>query len=83
MCLARQVSQVSLRRGIDHVGVENHHPLPIFTEQILSESLDISPSFLRYYKARIIARVGRNTKEAVELDRRGRKGAEDWTPSFK
>ncbi|OXM81229.1 hypothetical protein C364_01092 [Cryptococcus neoformans Bt63] len=62
---------------------ENHHPLPIFTEQILSESLDISPSFLRYYKARVIARVGRNTKEAVELDRRGRKGAEDWTPSFK
>ncbi|KIR32409.1 hypothetical protein I352_05236 [Cryptococcus deuterogattii MMRL2647] len=62
---------------------ENHHPLPIFTEQILSESLDISPPFLRYYKARVIARVGRNTKEVLELDRRGRKGAEDWVPSFK
>lgn len=83
MYSARQVSRFSLRCDIDHAGVENHHPLPIFTEQILGESLDVSPPFLRYYKARVIARVGRNTKEVLELDWRGRKGAEDWVPSFK
>ncbi|ODN84759.1 hypothetical protein, variant [Cryptococcus amylolentus CBS 6039] len=62
---------------------ENHHPLPIFTQEILNESLDISPSFLRYYRSRVAARVGDDVGEVLELDRRGRRSADEWLPSFR
>ncbi|TYJ56567.1 hypothetical protein B9479_002659 [Cryptococcus floricola] len=61
---------------------ENHHPLPIFIQEILNESLDISPSFLRYYRSRVAARVGDDVREVLELDRRGRRSADEWLPSF-
>ncbi|WVQ71604.1 hypothetical protein IAR50_001144 [Cryptococcus sp. DSM 104548] len=61
---------------------ENHHPLPIFTQEILNESLDMSPSFLRYYKSRVESRVGENAREVLELDKRRRRGADEWLPNF-
>jgi putative membrane protein len=62
--------------------VENHHPLPRFTSQIMSESLDISPSFLRYYRARLVTRVGEGDEDVLELDKRCKRGGEEWIPSF-
>ncbi|WVR05130.1 hypothetical protein IAU60_002142 [Kwoniella sp. DSM 27419] len=61
---------------------ENHHPLPLFSQQILNESLDVSPPFLRYYRTRLVARLGEDEEEVRDLDRRGRRGGEDWLPSF-
>ncbi|WVQ78054.1 hypothetical protein IAT38_000135 [Cryptococcus sp. DSM 104549] len=63
---------------------ENHLPLPTFTQQILSESLDISPPFARYYRSRLVSRVGEDTVEVAELDKRARKGGcgDEWVPSF-
>ncbi|WWD15859.1 hypothetical protein CI109_100283 [Kwoniella shandongensis] len=61
---------------------ENHHPLPRFTQQILGESLDVSPSFMRYYRGRVISRAGEGADEVEELDRRRRRGMEEWLPTF-
>ncbi|WVQ98673.1 hypothetical protein IAU59_005804 [Kwoniella sp. CBS 9459] len=61
---------------------ENHHPLPMFTQQILNESLDISPSFMRSYRARLVSRLGEDEEEVVELDGKGRRGGEEWLPVF-
>ncbi|OCF36548.1 hypothetical protein I316_01798 [Kwoniella heveanensis BCC8398] len=61
---------------------ENHHPLPMFTQQILNESLDISPSFMRSYRSRLVARLGEDEEEVVELDGKGRRGGEEWLPAF-
>jgi len=59
--------------------IENHHPLPRFTQQILLESLDISPSFLRYYKARLISRLGNEDESVILLEKRKQRG-EEWLP---
>lgn len=65
----------------DHV--ENHHPLPRYTQEILNESLDLSPSFMRYYRDRLVVRVGAGDESVIELDRRNRKGwGQEWLPSF-
>ncbi|KAK8869864.1 hypothetical protein IAR55_000432 [Kwoniella newhampshirensis] len=61
---------------------ENHHPLPRFTQQILGESLDISSSFMRYYRGRVVARAGEGAEEIEELDRRRRREMEEWLPTF-
>ncbi|WVF72257.1 hypothetical protein IAT40_007069 [Kwoniella sp. CBS 6097] len=61
---------------------ENHHPLPMFTQQILNESLDVSPSFMRSYRARLVSRLGEDEQEVVELDGKGRRGGEEWLPAF-
>ncbi|WWC90090.1 uncharacterized protein L201_005023 [Kwoniella dendrophila CBS 6074] len=64
---------------------ENHLPLPMFTQQILNESLDISPSFLAYYRARLVSRLGENSdsqEEIEELDRKKRRTEGEWIPSF-
>ncbi|WRT67078.1 uncharacterized protein IL334_004044 [Kwoniella shivajii] len=61
---------------------ENHLPLPMFTQQILNESLDISPAFLRYYRSRLVSKLGENEEEVQELDRRSRRSECEWTPSF-
>jgi putative membrane protein len=61
---------------------ENHHPLPRFTSQIMNESLDISPSFQRYYRTRMVARLGEGDEEVDEIDRRCRRGGEEWVPNF-
>jgi DNA polymerase IIIc chi subunit len=62
---------------------ENHHPLPRFSRQILVESLEASPAFARFYRARLVARVGEDDAEVVELDRRWRRaGGEEWMPTF-
>jgi hypothetical protein len=63
-------------------GAENHHPLPQFANQILLESLDLNPAFLRAYRKRLIARVGEDDGEVAELDRRCRRSGEEWMPSF-
>lgn len=63
--------------------VENHHPLPRYTQEILNESLDVSPPFMRYYRDRLVSRVGDDDESVVELDRRGRKGwGDEWMPTF-
>ena len=62
--------------------LENHHPLPRFSNQILLESLDMNPSFLRSYRARLVSRIGEDDIEVVELDKRCRRSGEEWMPSF-
>jgi hypothetical protein len=52
------------------------------TRRILSESLDISPSFLAYYRARIALRAGQEDAEVLQLDRRKGRAADEWLPSF-
>ncbi|WVQ70153.1 uncharacterized protein L199_008378 [Kwoniella botswanensis] len=66
---------------------ENHLPLPLFTRQILDESLDISPQFLTYYRNRLISRVQDSDSleyqdEINELDRKWRRLEGEWIPSF-
>ncbi|ORX39822.1 hypothetical protein BD324DRAFT_237270 [Kockovaella imperatae] len=64
---------------------ENHHPLQEYAQQILIESLEIYSSFLRYYRSRLISRLGEEDLEVCELDRRFRRSTceiEEWTPSF-
>ncbi|OCF54192.1 hypothetical protein L486_08389 [Kwoniella mangroviensis CBS 10435] len=66
---------------------ENHLPLPLFTRQILDESLDISPQFLNYYRNRLISRVQDSDTleyrdEIDELDRKWRRSEGEWKPSF-
>ncbi|RXK36721.1 hypothetical protein M231_06028 [Tremella mesenterica] len=61
---------------------ENHHPLPRYTEQIFSESLDISPGFAKSYRSRLVARVGEDDDEVTHLDNKLRRGGEHWLPSF-
>nr|ODN99647.1 hypothetical protein L204_02080 [Cryptococcus depauperatus CBS 7855] len=61
---------------------ENHHPLPVFSQQILNESLDISPSFMRYYRRRLISRVGETANEVTALEKWERKATSDWLPNF-
>lgn len=61
--------------------LENHLPLPRLTEEILLESLDISPDFMKYYRSRLVARLGEDEEEVLELYRRGRRG-EEWLTSF-
>ena len=60
---------------------ENHHPLPLFAQQILLEALDTSPAFLRSYRSRVVARVGEDDLEVIEIDRRYRR-TDEWVPSF-
>ena len=63
--------------------LENHHPLPRYTREILMESLNLSPSFMRYYRDRLVVRVGEEDESVVELDRRNKKGwGEEWLPDF-
>ncbi len=61
---------------------ENHHPLPRLAQEVLVESLDISPAFMKYYRARAVARLGEDDAEVAELDRRCRRGGEEWMPNF-
>ncbi|EIW69644.1 hypothetical protein TREMEDRAFT_68797 [Tremella mesenterica DSM 1558] len=61
---------------------ENHHPLPRYTEQIFSESLDISPGFAKSYRSRLVTRVGEDDDEVTQLDNKLRRGGEHWLPSF-
>ena len=37
---------------------------------------------MRYYRGRLVSRVGEEDEEVVELDRRCRRGGEEWMPSF-
>ena len=46
------------------------------------ESLDISPVFMRCYRARLVARLGGDDVEVTELDRRNTRTGEEWMPSF-
>jgi len=63
--------------------VENHHPLPRYAAEILHESLDLSPTFMQYYRNRLVSSRGEEDASVLELDRRNRKGwGEEWTPSF-
>nr|XP_018263912.1 uncharacterized protein I303_03788 [Kwoniella dejecticola CBS 10117]OBR86070.1 hypothetical protein I303_03788 [Kwoniella dejecticola CBS 10117] len=66
---------------------ENHLPLPLFSQQILNESLDISSNFLDYYRNRLIVRLGnnRNNEDQAEIDnidRKKRRTEGEWYPSF-
>nr|XP_019013467.1 uncharacterized protein I206_01534 [Kwoniella pini CBS 10737]OCF52248.1 hypothetical protein I206_01534 [Kwoniella pini CBS 10737] len=66
---------------------ENHLPLPMFTQQILNESFDISANFLDYYKSRMTVRLGENKNEEDQaelenLDRKKRRNEGEWYPSF-
>ena len=64
-------------------GSENHHPLPLLTAQILQESLELSPGFWRWYRSRLVGRLGEDGEEVAELDRRCRRaGSDEWLPSF-
>jgi len=65
------------------LSTENHHPLPRYASEILHESLDLSPSFMRYYRSRLVVSRGEEDPSVLELDRRNRKGwGEEWMPSF-
>ncbi len=57
-------------------------PLPMFTNQILLESVDISPSFAKYYRSRVVARVGEDDDEVANLDMRTSRNGVDWLPDF-
>jgi putative membrane protein len=48
----------------------------------MNESLDISPAFLQYYRARLVARVGEADVDVQEVDRRRKRGGEEWVPVF-
>ncbi|KAK4688651.1 ion channel-forming bestrophin family protein, partial [Tremellales sp. Uapishka_1] len=61
---------------------EIHHPLPLITNQILLESVDISPAFMSAYRGRLSKRTGEDSEEVAELDRRCRRGVEEWMPFF-
>ncbi|WVW83146.1 hypothetical protein I302_105164 [Kwoniella bestiolae CBS 10118] len=64
---------------------ENHLPLPLFTQQILNESLDILPSFLEYYKNRLMVRNKNREgvmEEIEELERKQRRNLGEWVPTF-
>lgn len=62
--------------------LENHHPLPQFSNQILLESIDLNPSFLRTYRSRLVSRVGEDDSEVIELDKRCRRSGDEWMPTF-
>lgn len=80
----KPLNQYPRRRGskTDEI-LENHHPLNLYTREILIESLGLSPSFMRYYRNRLVVRVGEGDESVRELDRRNRKGwGEEWLPDF-
>jgi putative membrane protein len=81
--LGNQASQIRIFPAmVCSWATENHHPLPRFTSQIMNESLDISPAFLQYYRARLVARVGEADVDVQEVDRRRKRGGEEWVPVF-
>ncbi|GFZ46177.1 hypothetical protein JCM24511_04424 [Saitozyma sp. JCM 24511] len=58
-------------------------PKPSSATSILLESLEASPAFHRFYRSRVVGRVGEDDSEVAELDRRGRRGGgEEWVPTF-
>ena len=56
-------------------------PLHQTTLAMLHEALDTCPSLARYYRARLVARLGSDAQEVLELDRRNRR-RDEWLPSF-
>ncbi|RSH78633.1 uncharacterized protein EHS24_002362 [Apiotrichum porosum] len=59
----------------------SNHPLHKATVAMVHESLDTCPALARYYRRRLIARLGGDSHEVVELDRRIRR-RDEWLPTF-
>jgi hypothetical protein len=48
---------------------------------MVHESLEICPQLARYYRGRLIARLGGDSLEVSDLDRRIRR-RDEWLPTF-
>ncbi|TXT12760.1 uncharacterized protein COLE_03170 [Cutaneotrichosporon oleaginosum] len=60
----------------------NNHPLKCTTLQTVHEAIDTCPALARYYRARLVARVGADAPEVNEHDRRNRRDRDEWLPTF-
>lgn len=60
----------------------NDHPLKGQTRQMLSVALETCPVLARYYRARMVARLGASSNEVADFDRRHRRDRDEWLPSF-
>ncbi|KAL1413479.1 hypothetical protein Q8F55_001253 [Vanrija albida] len=58
-----------------------NHPLKQTLLHNLHEALDTCPSLARYYRARLVTRLGGDSDEVHELDRRTRR-RDEWLPTF-
>lgn len=69
------------RAVADDSAAASNHPLHKATVAMVHESLDTCPALARYYRRRLIARLGGDSHEVVELDRRIRR-RDEWLPTF-
>ncbi|GMK58628.1 hypothetical protein CspeluHIS016_0600700 [Cutaneotrichosporon spelunceum] len=60
----------------------NNHPLKCTTLQTVHEAVDTCPALARYYRARLVSRVGADAPEVAEHDRRHRRDRDEWLPTF-
>ncbi|BEJ14397.1 hypothetical protein CspHIS471_0401640 [Cutaneotrichosporon sp. HIS471] len=60
----------------------NNHPLKCTTLQTVHEAIDTCPALARYYRARLVSRVGADAPEVAEHDRRNRRDRDEWLPTF-
>lgn len=60
----------------------SNYPLKLQTTRMLQVSLETCPALARYYRSRMVARLGASSNEVAEFDRRHRRERDEWLPSF-